>query len=843
MAVGCYVIGEDVIHLSIPTLPSPYYASEGVISYFVNACKKLTQKLECLVIVDPEFTEPKILKELFNIGQEYANFVYIIPAIVALLQYTVSSVKHFLIDNILILLKVAKYYYVCRLIKENNVILPSSMEKETPESLHNYIAAFQDVHCIYPNGIKENVRRILKSQFPTINYLRLYSPMITLASGGFYKAQCIVEPGKHLEVANIAPGIYNGNNVIVNRCATFPLQIQYVPVTGVPTSLHAILTVRSMVREKLWRIRELEIILPPQNCLKRYIIEYNEFGLLTIKEPDSQLSFNIFNDFLFNLNKVQVWFMEKQTRAIFDISQKERTFVSFNDNVKKLLSDEWLNTVDQNKEFPTTSTSDLHTVFVDKNVYNYINGPKISIAPSYIGILQYFVTYSKPTTLNLIILVITKSNSKFYALTQRSPLCYTVTYMADYSETQTLLFDADSVKKKIRILYIHEKGMSNTLSLNFFSTNISVTRFELSNFEEVTFYGGAIYALQNFCTTLTSPYVTIDPSFNPEENNCDDLATVSQRRCFYEIEAVFNGALKSINQQLFYGDLIAIILKRKENVYIYFFCHVKKKFLFKFDIIASSSEIIDASTLHFADCIIVFDSDDSKWLKFGEGLSVKFFKWDKCAGVNEFLKDMNEEKLLIYDSFNYFEAITRAQNYGILESIIFEKTLMTIEYVSDKCRIIVGNDDDQYIAVDGEERIPMYISFFQKLPIFGNDALKDLDTSPESVIFDFVKLIGATSKSLPLINPKWKFELVEMDNSDDPKIGFKIKTNQGFKIITPEMAVTIFLQKLIAIYEKHAGKSVDEIQFRLLNDTVLTETQKEAFKNAAKRLKKFLVFC
>uniref|UniRef100_A0AC35G3M2 Uncharacterized protein n=1 Tax=Panagrolaimus sp. PS1159 TaxID=55785 RepID=A0AC35G3M2_9BILA len=79
-----------------------------------------------------------------------------------------------------------------------------------------------------------------------------------------------------------------------------------------------------------------------------------------------------------------------------------------------------------------------------------------------------------------------------------------------------------------------------------------------------------------------------------------------------------------------------------------------------------------------------------------------------------------------------------------------------------------------------------------------------------------------------------------MDESDDPQIGFKVKTFEGYKIISPEMALTIYLQKLINIYEKHVGKNADEI--RVL-DTVLTGIQKDAFVNAAKRLKKIAVFC
>uniref|UniRef100_A0A914Q9P0 Uncharacterized protein n=1 Tax=Panagrolaimus davidi TaxID=227884 RepID=A0A914Q9P0_9BILA len=664
--------------------------------------------------------------------------------------------------------------------------------------------------------------------------------MITLAIGGFLKALCIVNPGINLEVLNFTPGIYNGNISIVNRCARFPLQAEYVQMSGIPTSFRDILTLTSGIKKKAWKIKEVENIFPAQSVFKNYIIDYNIFGLLSIKSPASQLSFNVFNDFLHNLNKVHIWSIEKQTRAIFDMVQKQQHFELFDNNVKNLFSDEWLNFVNQTTQFSTQeSDSDLHTIFIDKKTDNYIYGPRISIAPSYIGILQYYITYSKPTTPNLIALLITKRSSKLYAMIERSPLCYTVTYTSDYYENQ-ILFDSNFVNKKTKILYIHEKGMNQTLQLNFLSTNISVTRLEISNLEEVMFYGGAIYALQNSNTTLTSPYVTIDPLFDPEENNIEGTSTVSRRTstCFYEIEAFFHGALKSINSALFYGDLIAIILQRKKNVHIYFFIHVKNKFLFKNDITISTYETINASLLHFADYILV-DSDYSKLLKFAEDLPLNCFKWDKTVGVDEFLKDMKEQKLLIYENSNYSESILAAKNYKILQNVIFEKMFMTIEYQAEKCRILLKND--HCIALQNEEWIPKYVTFLKTLPIVGKEAEKDLEKSPESVIYDFLTLIGSTSKTITF-DPKWKFQLVEMDESDDPKIGYKVKTIEGYKIISPEMALTIYLQKLINIYEKHIGKNVDEIRIRLM-DTVLTKIQKEAFENAAKRLKKSILFC
>uniref|UniRef100_A0A914PU30 Uncharacterized protein n=1 Tax=Panagrolaimus davidi TaxID=227884 RepID=A0A914PU30_9BILA len=336
MAVGCYVIGERIIHLSLEISETICYASQGCITHFIDACKRLPEKLECLVIVEPEFVQPKILKELFKVGQEYANVVYIIPAIGALLQYTVSIIKHFFMNNILILLKSYENYYACSLMKENNLIYPFCIKTETIESLqHEFYSGFplKDVHCIHRSHMKEKARNKFKCRFPTANFHRIHPPMIILALGGFYKAMCIAEPGKHLEVANFTPGIFHGNVTIVKRCATFPLKINFMPLVDYPTIFRDTLAVST--RRKTWVIREVEILLPRQHWVKNFVIEYNEFGLLTVEDPSTQLSFSIFNDFLFNSNKVHVWSITKQSRAIFDIAKNERQLVPFDDKGKQ----------------------------------------------------------------------------------------------------------------------------------------------------------------------------------------------------------------------------------------------------------------------------------------------------------------------------------------------------------------------------------------------------------------------------------------------------------------------------------------------------------------------------
>lgn len=97
----------------------------------------------------------------------------------------------------------------------------------------------------------------------------------------------------------------------------------------------------------------------------------------------------------------------------------------------------------------------------------------------------------------------------------------------------------------------------------------------------------------------------------------------------------------------------------------------------------------------------------------------------------------------------------------------------------------------------------------------------------------------STSSSFPISS--YSFELVEMDASDDPKLGYKVKTTQGYQIISPEMAFTIFLQKLINIYQKYTGKNAEVVKFRLI-DIVLTEEQKEAIIDIGNQLKKDISF-
>lgn len=80
-----------------------------------------------------------------------------------------------------------------------------------------------------------------------------------------------------------------------------------------------------------------------------------------------------------------------------------------------------------------------------------------------------------------------------------------------------------------------------------------------------------------------------------------------------------------------------------------------------------------------------------------------------------------------------------------------------------------------------------------------------------------------------------------MDNSENPKIGYKIKTRNGYCILSPETAFAIYMENLIGLYEEKMGKKTDVIILRN-QDTVFSECQKEAILNVSKTIEKDIIF-
>jgi hypothetical protein len=204
-------------------------------------------------------------------------------------------------------------------------------------------------------------------------------------------------------------------------------------------------------------------------------------------------------------------------------------------DLKNLIAYDLVNDEEQVVKQLTAMHSDMVTVFVDQKLNSYRNGPVISVAPSYIGLLQYCLTFFQPTCPKILILIVTKTASKMYALNQRTQFCYTVTYCSNLTQTY-INSSITGGYPDVGLFYLTEKGSSKYL---FFEPEFKYqfVKSDIENCNETILYGGALYALQNSNTTLTSPYVTIDPLFDPEENNIEGISTVSRRTstCFYEI--------------------------------------------------------------------------------------------------------------------------------------------------------------------------------------------------------------------------------------------------------------------------------------------------------------------
>uniref|UniRef100_A0AC34GNL1 Uncharacterized protein n=1 Tax=Panagrolaimus sp. ES5 TaxID=591445 RepID=A0AC34GNL1_9BILA len=83
--------------------------------------------------------------------------------------------------------------------------------------------------------------------------------------------------------------------------------------------------------------------------------------------------------------------------------------------------------------------------------------------------------------------------------------------------------------------------------------------------------------------------------------------------------------------------------------------------------------------------------------------------------------------------------------------------------------------------------------------------------------------------------------MLEMDNSDNPKLGYNFKNSEGeYQIMSPEMAMKIYFQKLIFLYEKYSDKNVDEI--KLISESAFSNIQKECILKIGQELKKEFIF-
>uniref|UniRef100_A0A914YCS0 Uncharacterized protein n=1 Tax=Panagrolaimus superbus TaxID=310955 RepID=A0A914YCS0_9BILA len=839
--VGCYVIGAESIWLSEDIPNELFCGSEDYVTYFQTACEKLNVKLECLVIVDHLLNNPELISAMFEIAKKYASVIYIIPAVVAILQRAVSHTCSILEERILVLINIGSRYLSYILEKDGSLLSPVDVQMNSLKSLQNNeeYAKFSSkpVFCITGVEMETSIREQLGIEFPQIKIYHFKHHLKSLVLGAFHKALCIAEPGKHLEIANFTSGIFSGTNPLVISCSKFPLKLHFIPSFNETMCFGDSLTIR-ICNEVRWCFKKVFFNNRDFDTSLYYLIEYDEFGFLKIEQALKD-PFDIFYNLSYGNKKVQVWSIDKEKMGCFNFEKNFVQFSPLSQELKSLMNDEWLNDEIQVKQQLTEMHYDLVTVF--NKIQHYKSGPIISIAPSYIGMLQYCLSLFAPTKSKLAIFYVSKIATKFYVLSQKSPLCYTVSYCINLSETYIDENIIGDFGDDVGLFYLTEKGSKRFLFIekNFY---YKFVRHEIEDFDEL--YGGAIYALQNSNKCLETTYVFVDPLLDPEENNCDHLSTVSKRTstCFYEIEAFFNGALKLLKygqKKFIDGDLIAILIRQ----HIFFFVHVNGKFLFKFDSIVSADQLITPSVLHFADVVIIGFCFGRR--QISAEIQPCYFTWPVDYNIEEFLEDLNNDELLIYDTLPYAEAVTKAVGNKVYEKNIYQKCTMIIEFSENSCKIVLAHDE--YVEVSGGmllkdifEHIPMYLSFcHQSSTRIGSDALEDLQNYPESVVYDFFKLLGTTAKTFPA--SAYDFKLFEMDNSDDPKLGYKVLTSKGeYQIISPEIAMKCFLQKLIFLYEKYCGKNVDEI--KLVSESAFSNAQKECILEIGKKLKKEFIF-
>lgn len=192
----------------------------------------MDKKLECLVIVDHLLNEPELFQEMYEIAKEYASVIHIIPAVVAILQRVASHTCIILSEKILVLIRIDSKYLSFILEKDGFLLSPIEVQMNSLKSLQNpEYSEFSSkpVFCVYGKKMEDNIVEQLGTEFPKIKIYFFKNQMKTLAVGGFYKAQCIAEPGKHLEVANFTTGLLYGINPLVNPCSKFPLKLHFLP--------------------------------------------------------------------------------------------------------------------------------------------------------------------------------------------------------------------------------------------------------------------------------------------------------------------------------------------------------------------------------------------------------------------------------------------------------------------------------------------------------------------------------------------------------------------------------------------------------------------------------------
>uniref|UniRef100_A0AC34FEV6 Uncharacterized protein n=1 Tax=Panagrolaimus sp. ES5 TaxID=591445 RepID=A0AC34FEV6_9BILA len=305
--------------------------------------------------------------------------------------------------------------------------------------------------------------------------------------------------------------------------------------------------------------------------------------------------------------------------------------------------------------------------------------------------------------------------------------------------------------------------------------------------------------------------------------------------------------------KLFFGEIIAILIPKNDQIFIYIFRRILFHFLLESNFVVPINFEITPNFLHFPQSIVKIVVKPFPNLQIAG-------KFDEIKTLPEILKEgfeiyenaKNEKALGICGTQKYFEVLEEAKLKSLLKRIYSSevplpvniltnaKKKVVIEIQNDAMRICVmakinGKQSEIIFQYpDNEQFIPMYISFLRKTVIIGKKAIEDYKTHPKFVIFDILKLVGKNLQNPPKINPKWHFQLVPLNAANHAKLGIKVQTFNGFKIFPVEIIFAILLKFLLkdiaAEYFQTTEFTLRFLQYKF------TASEKNVFWAAAKLL-------
>uniref|UniRef100_A0AC35GQY3 Uncharacterized protein n=1 Tax=Panagrolaimus sp. PS1159 TaxID=55785 RepID=A0AC35GQY3_9BILA len=131
-------------------------------------------------------------------------------------------------------------------------------------------------------------------------------------------------------------------------------------------------------------------------------------------------------------------------------------------------------------------------------------------------------------------------------------------------------------------------------------------------------------------------------------------------------------------------------------------------------------------------------------------------------------------------------------------------------------------------SINGNEWIPLYISFSQLPPLFGERAEEDLLNNPEFVVYDILSFISESYDKVK-INPEWAFD-ISYDDSDNTVLD--ILTWDGYRSVKPVKILSLIFTALRKEAERIAGKSLKNVFIKM--SKVITKEDSEIIKEALK---------